>query len=160
LVIGDYSQRERAIIDIKKGTLFFIGYVTGLIILAGVGYLYADYKIQMARHDRLEEQRFRSDVAYVNLPRMNLTVGSSTHGTGRVRMDISLAVEKKYAGRIQDAEPRIADRLVEYMRNVDFDDLSQPRATVWLHKRLLEEASSASGSLPIMDVVLQQFIIL
>ncbi len=77
-----------------------------------------------------------------------------------MRIDISLAVEKKYAGRMEDIEPRIAERLGNYVRNLDFDDLSQPKATIWLHQELLEEASSASDPLPIVDVVFDKFIIL
>jgi flagellar basal body-associated protein FliL len=161
LVIIHDGRAERGMRYSKKGTLFVAAYVTGLLTLACIGYFYADYRIQAARHQRMEDQRFRSDVTYIDLPRVNLTLGSSTgRGTGRVRMDISLAVEKKYAGRIEDVEPRIADRIVSYLRTVDFDELSRPKATVWLHKRLLQEAVSASDPLPIMDVVLQQFVIL
>ena len=92
---------------------------------------------------------------------MNLTLTSPAgHGTGRIRLDITLAVEKKFAGRLADVEPRINDRLVAYMRKLDFDDLSQPKATMWLRQKLLEEAATASWPLPIMDVVFQQFVIM
>jgi flagellar basal body-associated protein FliL len=145
----------------KKATFFVAAYITGLLVLACVGYFYADYQIQIDHRHKAEEQRFRSDVAYVSLPRMNLTLGSSDgHKIGRVRLDVSLAVEKKYLEKIQGAEPRIADRLVGYLQNVDFDELSQPKSTIWLHRRLLQEAAAASAPLPIMDIIFQQFVIL
>jgi flagellar basal body-associated protein FliL len=145
----------------KKFSLFVAGYVLGLTALACVGYLYADFSIKAERSQRVEEQRFRSDLAYVNLPRMNLTLSSSAgHQTGRVRIDLSLAVEKQYVGRMEDVEPRIAERIVGYIRQVDFDDISQPTATKWLRKRVLEEATNASSPLPIVDVVFNQLVIM
>jgi flagellar basal body-associated protein FliL len=145
----------------KKMTLFITAYITGLVLLAGVGYYFAGFTIQDEHHKMVAEQRFRSDVSYVDLPRMNLTLSSlGGHQMGRVRIDISLAVEKKFIGRVVDVEPRISDRIVTYIRKLDFDDLSQPKATVWLRQRLLEEATAASSPLPIVDVVFQQFVIM
>jgi len=71
-----------------------------------------------------------------------------------------LRLRNQYAGRIEDAEPRIADRLVEYLRNVDFDELSQPKATIWLRRNMLQEAAAASNPVPIVDIIFQQFVIL
>jgi flagellar basal body-associated protein FliL len=144
----------------KKLSLFIAGYIVGLTALAFIGYLYADFTIKAERRHQAEEQRFRSDLAYIALPRMNLTLPASAGQSGRVRLDLKLAVEKQYAVRLEDVEPRIAERIVEYMHTLDFDDLSQPKATRWLRKRLLEEASAASSPLPIVDVVFDQLLIL
>ena len=145
----------------KKVQLFIAAYVLALVALAGVGYLYTDYAIQTERHQTAKDQRFRSDVAYVNLPRMNLTLPAAENRQGgHIRIDISLAVEKKYAGRVEDMGPRITDRISNYVRNLDYDSLSEPKATLWLHKRLLEEATNASNPLPIVDVIFENFVIL
>jgi flagellar basal body-associated protein FliL len=146
----------------KRIQFFIAAYVAALVVLASVGYFYADYTIKADRQEKVLNQRFRSDVAYVNLPRMNLTLPAvdDSHQSGRVRLEISLAVEKKYAGRIEDLQPRITDRLVTYIRTLNFDSLSEPKATLWLHQRLLEEATSASTPLPIVDVIFEKFVIL
>ena len=158
-IILQPTGRSMIIKGNRKLSLFIAGYTFGLTMLACIGYLCADFTVKQQRMHRTEEQRFRTDLAYVNLPRLNLTLPATSGQSGRVRIDLSLAVEKQYAGRVEDIEPRIAERIGDYVSKLDFDDLSQPKATLWLRKKLLEEAASTTP-LPIIDVIFDQFVIL
>ena len=145
----------------QRFQFFVAAYVVALIALAGIGYFFTDFTIRAERHEATREQRFRSDITYVNLPRMNVTLPSvDSHQNNHLRLDIALEVEKQYAGRVEDMGPRITDRIASYISKQDLDKLSEPRATLWLREKLLDEVISASAPLPVIDLIFERFVIL
>lgn len=144
-----------------KTTLFVMAYVVALASLGTVGYIYADYKIKTDKHQTELNEKFHTDVTYVDLPPMNLTFSSSSaHTAGRVRINISLEVDKKYASKVEGYAPRITDRIVSYTQQLDFDEINRPSATKWLREHFLQIANTVSSSAPVIDVVFRQFLIM
>lgn len=133
-----------------------------LLLLAVIGYFVSDYNSQQAEQKALENQKnFISDIAYVDLPRMNLTLSPSDAGKGgRVRLDLSLEVEKKNVGCLSRYQPRIADKLVNYIRQQDISSLRQADTRREFRSGLLEAVNKASYPVPIIDVVFKQLVFL
>jgi len=146
---------------INKMILFFAAYTFALLALAVVGY-YAlvdtpAKRIQAAR----ENPHFHSDIAYVDLPRITLTLTAPQSGrSGIVRMDIALEVEQKYVPVIEGASPKITDRLVAYSAHINYDDVTRPNATTRLRLDLLHQVNNASDPYPVKDVVFRQFVVM
>lgn len=144
-----------------KTALFILCYTLGLALLAAIGYFSADYRLKADTHRFEVSDHFRSDVAYVDLPAMNLTMyTSSPNAAGRVRINLSLEVDKKYASKLEDYAPRITDRLIDYTRQLDFDEIKRPSATSWLRQRYLEISNDASTPVPIIDIIFKKFIVI
>jgi flagellar basal body-associated protein FliL len=135
-------------------------YILGLSGLAAVGYIYADYKVEATRHVSVVNKKFETDVAYVDLPQMNLSIQSGDGASGRVRINISIEVDKKYAAKVEDYAPRITDRIVTYMQKQDFDEINEPHASKWLKPRLVQITNTAMENVPIIDIIFRQFLIL
>ncbi len=147
---------------VNKNIVFLIAYVLALCTMAWAGYYYyADYKMQLSEKQPSKSDRFQTDLSYVDLPRISVTLTSdSTNRRGTVRMDITLEVENKYAARVEGYKPRIADRLVHYTQTLDYDDLSRPRSTIWLKPDLLKEINIASAPAPVRDIIFREFLVL
>lgn len=146
----------------KKINKFIIGYSIALVVLAFVGYGVGDYTAQQQEQYRLHtpSNRFASDVSYVELPRMNMSLASNSGQAGRIRIDITLEVEKKYLGRFEDFQPIITDRLTSYVRKLDMEEVSKPNAVPTLRRELLKEVNSVSYPMPVLDVVFRQFVLM
>lgn len=137
---------------------FILAYLLGLGGLAWVGYNYADYTLRTDVQSKTNDAIY-SDVQYIDLPRMNLSV-AGTGGSGNLRMDISLEVEKKYASRIEGYRPHISDRIINYVRSMDGADISKPAAAAKMREQLLEEAKGGSFPYPIVDVIFRQYVVM
>lgn len=145
----------------RKINLFLTAYVAALVLLAVVGYLAGDYtaRLDAERKAELASQHFASDVSYVDLPRVSMSLSSADGSNGRIRIDMSIEVEKRNMGRIQDYQPVISERLVKYIRNLQVDDVRKPNAVPQLRKNLLKEVNSVSR-MPVMDIIFRQFVIM
>ncbi len=140
--------------------LFTVAYIAGLLGLAVAGYIYADYKIETVRHVNDTNKKFETDVAYLDLPQFAMTIHSGDNGASHnVRINICLEVEKRYASQLEDYSPRINDRIVNYIQNLDDRELTAPRASAHLRPRLLEIARAASNGTPIINVIFRQFLV-
>ena len=148
-----------------KIVIFVVAYLAAFAISAWAGYyFYVDYAVE-AGHKKAaaadaDIAHFQTDMAYVDLPRINLTLPSGGSATGNVRMEISLEVDNKYAPVVQGYRPRITDQLLHYAQNLKYDDLAAAKSTVWLKRDLLAEVKKVSGSPPIRDIVFRQLIVL
>jgi len=154
------SARE-TIMAPRKVNMFLAGYIAALVLLAVLGYFAGDYTARMSekRQAEIASQHFASDVSYIDLPSVNMSLSSSEGDTGRIRIDMSIEVEKKYLSRIQDYQPLIADRLVNYMRNIPANEVRRANAVPKLRKNLLKEVNSVSR-MPVMDIIFRQFVIM
>ncbi len=148
---------------IRKINPFVIGYILGLAFLAFLGYSAGDYTARVKEKqqiDLVKSHNFTTDVAFVDLPRMNLTIASTTGTAGRIRIDMSLEVEKKNLARVEDFQPIIMDRLVSYVQQLDAKDMRKANAPPNLRKELLEEVNKVSYPMPVLDVIFKQFVVL
>jgi flagellar basal body-associated protein FliL len=144
----------------RKTSTFIAGYF-GLIIALGCMAYFTDGYLGLNKlHKVGPDVRFVSDVGYVDLPRMNLTLASGEGHTGRLSLDLSIEVEKKNAGRLQNYQPILSDRLISYTRALDIDELRKPQNQHVFRTELLEEAKSLSMPVPIVDVVIRRMVIL
>ena len=149
-----------AIAPPRKLNKFLVGYALSLVTLALLAYLFT------SRHDTAADggsllKTYASDVSYVNLPRVSLNVGSGSGAhPGRLRMDLSLEVDKKYAAQLEGYVPRITEKLADYTRTLDFDEISQPQAAQLIRKFLIEQANTAGSPVPVLNVLFRQYIII
>jgi flagellar basal body-associated protein FliL len=148
---------------LRKINPFVIGYIVVLALLAAMGYGVGDYTARMKEREAAaltSQQHFISDIGYIDLPRMNMTISSSTGKTGKVRIDMTLEVEQKDMARFEDFEPIITDHLAKYVRQLDMEDLKRPSGVPNLRKELLKEINVISHPLPVFDIIFKQFVIL
>jgi flagellar basal body-associated protein FliL len=137
------------------------GYVFALSALAFFGYYVEDYSLRADHHKIEQLPLFSSDLTYFDLPRMSLTLTSSSkNGPTRVRCDISLEVAEKDRQRLLDYQPRISDRLVDYMRRLDGEEILRPNVTGWLRRDLLDQVNTVSDPIAVRDIIFRQFVIL
>jgi flagellar basal body-associated protein FliL len=146
----------------NKIAIFLIAYVVFLGALAFAGYyFYADYKMQTTKRQVLQNDQFQTDMTYIDLPRISVTLSSDrADRSGFVRMDITLEVENKYATKVEGLRARITDSLINYTQTLNYDDLTGPRATSWLKPDLLKEINTRSSPAPIKDIIFRQFVVL
>ena len=151
------SQASRRAHRVNK---FYAGYAIAMVSLALAAYVFTGRHGPGGAPLSLPSH-FASDVIYVDLPRVSVDVGSgSGKHPGKLRMDLSLEVERQYAAQLEDYAPRITERLVDYMSRLDFDALSQPQATQIIRKYLVEQANTAGSPVPVVNVIFRQYLFL
>lgn len=150
--------------SVRRTTVFLITYIMSLGLFCFAGYyFYADYTLQMEvqKQHAAQNDRFQTDLAYVDLPRISVTLSSvGNDHSGNIRMDITLEVESKYAARIEGYRSRIADRLVRYAQTLDYEDITRPKATLWLKPEIIHEVNSVSAPAKVKDIIFRQFLVL
>lgn len=139
--------------------LFFYFAAVGISAWAGY-YFYGDYALQKAHKQMKESGRYQSDLSYVDLPRISVTLSSDGQQSGTVRMDITLEVENKYAQQVEGLRPRITDRLIHYSKTLSYDELSQPNSIIWLKPDMLQEVRQATSPATVKDIIFREFIVL
>ena len=142
-------------------TIFLTAYIVAFVVSGWAGYyFYSDYTLR-ATHQKVQQaQRFQTDLAYVDLPRISILRPSSNSHTGTVRMDITLEVDNRYAAELEGFRPRIADELTRYAQTLNYDDLADAKSTTWLKPDLLQEIKKAGSPAPIRDIIFRQFLVL
>jgi len=143
---------------------FFIMYALVLVALAALGYTMGDYAAQSqkvkAAVAEVESSHFMSDVAFMALPSIEMTTMPSHGSPGQLRLDLSLEVEKKDMPRMKAFTPVITERLANYIRTLDADELRQKNSILHLRQDLLGEANASNPSRAVLDIVVRQFIVL
>lgn len=146
---------------INRNFAFVATYGIALCIFMWVGYYsYADYTLRARYHEQSTAQQFQTDLAYIDLPNISVTLPSSKPDGVKLRMDITLAVEDQFAAQLVGYQPRITDRLIHYMEKMDYDDVVRPHSSVWLKPDMLAEINKASAPVPVRDLVFKEFIVL
>ena len=146
----------------RKINPFLAAYVVGLGCLAVIGYSCADFTMHIDHPAKTvaEQTQTHTDVTFVDLPRLNLVVPSAHGSRGRLRMDITLEIDKKYALMLQGYTPRISERIESYAQAINIEDVTPPKATQQLRQDLLQEAATGGFPVPIIDVIFRQFVML
>jgi flagellar basal body-associated protein FliL len=143
-----------------KVKLFMLAYFVVLMTLAGFGYYAGDFYTEQRRINALNESnKFATDIGFVSMPELNMSLATEDGGNGRIRLEISLKAEKKNLIRLEGYQPYIADRFVSFLRKKDSDELRQKGAMPLLRKELLREANVASYPVPVMDVIFDRFLV-
>ncbi len=149
---------------IRRTYIYAAVYVLSLVGLAVIGYVVGDHYGLSRAHMMAGNggsRNFASDVSFYDLPRMNLTLATTNNNkTGKVRIDISLEVEKKYYDRMKDYQPRLSDRIVTFVRNQDMDALREPYNQREFRKELVNEVNKVASPVPVLDVILRQMVFL
>jgi flagellar basal body-associated protein FliL len=99
-----------------------------------------------------------SDMAYVDLPRMTVSVGNGSFRQARV--DISLEIARKDIPALQGYMPQIVDKLNTFFPQVKFEGLDDPHTMYVLHKDLLWQLNSLDLPVPVRDLVFRKLIVM
>ncbi len=138
---------------------FVAAYISVFTVLAVIGYYLADEVGLVHRHQALQTQKFATDLAYYDLPRMNIGLNDD-RGATHIRIDLSLEVAKKDMPVIQGYEPRITDRLGTFLSTVTPEHIKQVQYLPWLHQQMLKQINAAGSPAPVHDVLLRQMVIM
>jgi len=142
----------------KNRFLHFYAASVGLfLILALVGFFFADKWMPLARPPPAAKSNPLEELAYVRLPRMSISLGNE--GFMQMRMNISLEVESKDVPILEGYIPQIVDRLNAYFPHVNFDELDRPHAMFLLHKNMLWQVNSVDMPIIVHDLMLQNMVI-
>jgi len=145
----------------RKQITFAVAYVFSFTALAAIGYFVGDYSIREKAHKiEMRSSVISADTAFYDLPHMNITVTSDTDSQNRIRIDMSLEVQKNDLTRLSSYEPRIVDHLITYLRHQDMEMLRQASKENDFKAQLLEETNKASYPVPVMDIIFRRFIVL
>jgi flagellar basal body-associated protein FliL len=140
---------------------FYVASVVIFIILAAVGYFLADrWGMIPARTSSAPSSQatgFVTDWAYVDLPRMTVSLGNSaaTH----MQVDISLEVAPKDVMVLEGYLPQIMDRFNLFLPHVKVDELSRPIGMYSLHKNMLRQVNNMGMPVSVHDLMLQNVVI-
>lgn len=159
-----FKRKNKAPISENRNfqiAMFFTIYILAVAASAFAGYYYyADYTLQKVQKHTRESGHFQTELSYVDLPRISVTLSTDNGQSGIVRMDITLEVENKYVSEVEGFKPRITDRLIHYTQSLSYDDLSRPHSTVWLKPDMLQEVRQASEPAIVKDLIFREFLVL
>jgi flagellar basal body-associated protein FliL len=99
-----------------------------------------------------------TNMAYLNLPRMTVSLGKG--GTMQVRMDISLEVAPEDLLVLEGYVPQIVDKLNAFFPKVKFEELDQPHAMFLFHKNMLWQVNSIGMPVTVKDLTLKNMILM
>jgi len=142
---------------------FIIAYVSVFLVLGWFGY-HMSVRMGMARLPP-PSHHFATDMSYLDLPRMVVSVGGSGEGGGgiwapRVRLDITLEVAGKDAEILRGYQPQIMEKIAAYMMKLKPEDLTRRGSMQWLRGELLNRINNADMPVPVHDVLFRELIIM
>ena len=135
-------------------------YIIGVAIfvaLAVCGYYMAD-RIGLIKHPVPVAHGFISDMAYLDLPRMTVSLGGA--GSVHVRVDIALEVARKDIPTLEGFQPRITDKLNAFFSKVQLDEIEEPASMPFLRQEMLRQINSVTAPIPVHDLMLRQLVIM
>jgi flagellar basal body-associated protein FliL len=145
---------------------FVTAYMTLFGMLAALGYYALENANFFSTPEANASHGFHSDLAYYDLPRMTIAVGSGGEPGGggaiapRVRIDIALEVAIKDVRVIDGYQPRITDRLTTFLSHLTPDQIEQPGSMPWLHEQMLKQVNSAASPVPVHDLMFRQLVVM
>jgi flagellar basal body-associated protein FliL len=143
---------------------FIAAYTLVLGFLASLGY------VEIGKLHEEQEKKARESVheevvatasnkALYRLPRMELTLPSFESGPHHARIDISLEMDKGNIERFNDFQPRVSDRIIDFLRQQNVDEIRRPSFTPVLRSDLLKQINMASSPIPVTDIIFREFVI-
>ena len=137
----------------RKIIAIYVLTVMVLVSLTVCGYYYSSY--EKIKKSTLNTSGFSTDMAYYDLPRVNLTMGHNG-AAAHIRVDISIEVSKKDMIIVQGYQPRIVDKLNIYLSNLDPAVMRRVSAAVQLRHDMLDEVNRIGMPVPVHDLLLRQ----
>jgi flagellar basal body-associated protein FliL len=153
----------------KKISYFIPAYALLLAIMAVFGYyaLRNDASTGTLAGTQVASHGFHTDLAYYDLPRMTVSIGGNNASNGgggstapRVRVDISLEVASKDIRVIDGFQPRITDRLSNFLSQLTPEQIETPSSTTWLREQMLRQINAAGSPVPVHDLMFRQLVIM
>jgi hypothetical protein len=139
---------------------FVAAYIGVLSALAIIGYYLAD-EVGLVHHRAPLTQKFATDLAYYDLPRMMIGLnGNGEHGATHVRIDLSLEIAKKDVPILEGYQPRITDKVSDFLATISPDRMQEMQYMPWLHKEILKQVNASGSPAPVHDVILRQMLIM
>jgi flagellar basal body-associated protein FliL len=136
----------------------YIACLAMFVALAVGGYFLADRAGLIAHPRSAATQDFVTDMAYYDLPHMNISMGGgrSTH----LWVDIALEVARKDMPIIAGYQPQIMDKLNLFFSKMKPEDVEQPDAMPALRQEILWQINSAGAPIPVHDMMLRRMVIM
>ncbi|MDP9127661.1 MAG: flagellar basal body-associated FliL family protein [Pseudomonadota bacterium] len=144
----------------KHNRLYFFiaGYTLVFGFLASFGYIgITNIQKDIKRKHELAETG--SLKTFYTLPRIDLTVGSFAGEMHHARIGISLEMDMKNLDQFEDFQPRVSDRIVDFLRQQNIEDIRRPSKSRELRHDLLHEINAASGPVKVSDVIFREFVV-
>ncbi len=102
---------------------------------------------------------FTKNKAVFNLPRMDVTMTAMQGEAHHVRLGISLEMDKKNMDRFEGYQPRVSDRIIDFLGHQDIDEFTGINGMDKLRNDILFEANKASGPVVITDIIFREFVV-
>jgi flagellar basal body-associated protein FliL len=143
-----------------KNRVFYVYALSALMFLtlAIFGYCVVDKNGHMRRPVPLAGN-FVTDMAYVDLPRINLQVGNADNET-HMRIEISLEVASKDKAVMEGYQPQITDRLNFFLARMKPEQLRKPQNVAHLREEMLRLVNGIGAPVPVHDLMVRQMIIM
>ena len=145
--------------------LFIFLYVGMPVILAWIGYLYSNIPFvpKAQTPDAMEETSvYKHDAhsvfAFYDLPRVSLSMASSTGAGGVMKVDLSLEIPRADLQRVTDFEPRIIEKIMLYMRTQNYEELQRPNGARELRKGLEHEIRTGAFPIRVASVNVREMV--
>jgi flagellar basal body-associated protein FliL len=155
----DYIRETRMFAMTARSRIFYVYAFAVLMFLtlAIFGYCVAD--MNGLRRPVPLAGNFVTDMAYIDLPRINLQVGDANN-EAHMRIEIALEVAKKDIPTVEGYQPQITDRLNLFLAHMRPEQLRQLRNIPELRADMLRLVNDMGSPAPIHDLMLRQMIIM
>jgi hypothetical protein len=158
-------HRFRARLAVSRYRMLIVwSMVVGIFcLLALLGYLVAIDKSGYFHRYKLSHH-FESDVSYYYLPTVTLSTGGGDGGGGakapRLRMQIGLGVATKDMDVLAGYEPRIIEKINDYMIKLRPSDVERADLASWLRGELLIQVNSSGVPFPVDNLYFMQLVVM
>lgn len=137
---------------------FIALYVSVLFLwIAAFGYYYESTRPDPAPNATSASRMFHTDMAYYDMPRMTVSVGS---GDVHMRIDVALEVAKKDVPMVEGYQPRITAKLNSYLSTLSPERIQEAKMLPWLRAEMLAQINSVGAPIPVHDLVFRQLVVM
>lgn len=97
--------------------------------------------------------------ALYRMPRMDVTMSALQGKSHHMRLGISLEIDQKNMDLFNDFQPRVSDRIVDFLDHQNIDAFEGPKGMYNLRHDILSEVNKASGPVVISDIIFREFVV-
>jgi flagellar basal body-associated protein FliL len=144
----------------NRPSKFTIGYTLLMCTFAGAGIFALNHLSSFAPVDPVPVHGPKGDLAYLHLPRISVAVGSVGASSSHIKMDIALEVAAKDIAVLQGYEPRITDKINQFLGGLTAEEIERPSTTPWLRAEVLKQANTAGSPVPVTGIVFRSLVIM